>query len=219
MARLTSIDVTVAGETLVLRGDRSLYWPRERALVVADVHVGKTESLRSDGVAVPDGAMFDDLVRLAAAIEGTGAERIIVIGDLVHDARGLTPLVREFVTRWRHTVPCRLDLVLGNHDRRVRRLPSEWDMVVHDPCLTLEPLAFCHDTHVPGTYTLIGHVHPRIHLFGGGDGVRVPCFHIGHSVMTLPAFSTLTAGVSIYPGEGERAVAVAQGYVVPIGKL
>ena len=40
MARLTSIEVNVAGETLVLRGDRSLYWPRERALVVADVHVG-----------------------------------------------------------------------------------------------------------------------------------------------------------------------------------
>lgn len=218
MARLTSIEVTVAGEALVLRGDRSLFWPRARALVVADVHVGKTESLRGDGVAVPDGAMFDDLVRLAAAIEDTGAERVIVIGDLVHDARGLTPVVREFVTRWRRTVPGRLDLVLGNHDRRVRALPSEWDISVHDPCLTIGPLAFCHDEAVEGTYTLVGHVHPAVHVSGGGDGVKVPCFHVGESVMTLPAFSTLTAGVAVHLEPGERAVAVVQGYVVPVGK-
>ena len=219
MARLTSIEVNVAGETLVLRGDRSLYWPRERALVVADVHVGKTESLRGDGVAVPDGTMFDDLVRLSSAIEETAAERVIVIGDLVHDARGLTPVVREFVARWRRTVPCRLDLVLGNHDRRVRQLPLDWEMVVHDPCLTLAPFAFCHEEAVAGAYTFVGHVHPAINLSGGGDGVRVPCFHVGASVMVLPAFSTLTAGVAVHLEPGERAIAVVQGYVVPVGKL
>lgn len=203
----------------MLRGDRTLYWPRQRLLAVADVHVGKTESLRNDGVAVPDGAMFDDLVRLSAAIEDTGAERLVVIGDLVHDARGLTPMVREFIARWRRTCPCRLDLVLGNHDRRVPEMPLEWKLQVSDPCLSIGPLAFCHDEPLAGTYTLVGHIHPRIHISGAGDGVNVPCFHICARSMTLPAFSTLTAGMTVYLEPGQRAVALVQGYVVLVGKL
>ncbi|MCC6317579.1 MAG: ligase-associated DNA damage response endonuclease PdeM [Gemmatimonadaceae bacterium] len=216
MARLTAYDLEVAGEHLSVRGDRSVFWPRVRTLVVADLHVGKTESLRGDGVAVPDGSMFDDLVRLSAAIEDTGANRVIVIGDFVHDARGLTPVVRAFVARWRRTVPCRLDLVIGNHDRRVPTLPDEWEIVCHDPALVESPLAFSHDDPVRGRYTLLGHVHPSIRLSGGGDGVRVPCFHVGERAMTLPAFSTLTAGAPVAPARGELAVAVVQGFVIPI---
>ena len=217
MARLTAVETELAGEAVVLRGDRSLFWPRASALVVADVHVGKTESLRGDGVAVPDGPMFDDLVRLSAAIEDSGARRLIVIGDLVHDARGLTPMVREFVARWRRAVPCQLDLVMGNHDRRVDALPDEWDMQLHDPALVIPPFAFSHDAPVPGGYAVLGHVHPAIRLSGAGDGVRVPCFHIGKAAATLPAFSSLTSGATVRLAPGERAVAIVEGYTVPVG--
>ncbi|MGQ0649324.1 MAG: ligase-associated DNA damage response endonuclease PdeM [Gemmatimonadaceae bacterium] len=214
MARLTSLPIRLAGERVVLRGDRTLLWPRVRTLIVADVHAGKTESLRREGVALPDGPLFDDLVRLAAAIEDTGAERLIVVGDLVHDAQGLTPGVREFVTRWRRTVPCRLDLVIGNHDRKVSALPDEWDLARHDPSLVVSPFAFCHDMPVAGRYSLVGHIHPAVRLSGARDSARVPCFHIGTQAMVLPAFSSLTSGATVRVEDGEEVVAVVQGYVI-----
>jgi DNA ligase-associated metallophosphoesterase len=208
--------VTLRGEPVDLRGDRTVYWPRERALVVADVHVGRTESLRGDGVSLPDGAMFDDVVRLSAAIEDSGAERLIVIGDFIHDAQGLTPVVREFVAKWRRTVPCTFDLVIGNHDRRVNELPAEWHVTRHDPFLGIPPLAFSHDDRIVAHHTLVGHVHPAVRLSGKGDGVKVPCFVLAADAVVLPAFSSLAGGAVVSVAPGDRVVAVVDGYVVEV---
>jgi DNA ligase-associated metallophosphoesterase len=213
MERLRSVDVTLAGELLSLRGDRSLFWRSQRALVVADLHLGKAESLRADGVALPDGAMFDDLVRLTAALQDTEAARLIILGDLVHDARGLTSSVREFVTRWRRTVPVAVDLVLGNHDRRLDGVPDEWGMAVHASTWSIGDLVLAHEPPGRACVSLHGHIHPAIRLSGAVDGVRVPCFHVQRTGMTLPAFSTLTSGATIRPEAGDRCIAVVEGYV------
>ena len=142
MGGLSACELDVAGERVALRGDGTLFWPRHGLLAVDDVHLGKTESYRAHGVALPDGVMHDDLVRLAAAVEDTGARRLVVIGDLIHDAAGVTGVVRESLLRWRQTIPCVLDLVLGNHDRRLKVLPEEWQLAIHDPCLRIAPFVF-----------------------------------------------------------------------------
>src|SRR5688500_15781770 len=58
--RLRAAELEVARERVVARWDRSLYWPREEMLVVADLHVGKTQSLRARGMTLPDGVLDDD---------------------------------------------------------------------------------------------------------------------------------------------------------------
>ena len=35
-----ALPITLAGEAVVLLPERALWWPRERALFVADVHLG-----------------------------------------------------------------------------------------------------------------------------------------------------------------------------------
>jgi DNA ligase-associated metallophosphoesterase len=211
--RLTSIEVEVAGQRVALRGDRSLYWREAELLAVADLHLGKTESYRRDGVALPDGVMYDDLLQLAMAVEDTGARRVVVIGDLVHDKQGMTATVRDALWRWRQTIPCALDLVVGNHDRRIAALPAEWDIAVHDPVLELGPFAFSHERPVAHAYTWLGHRHPVAILRSGHERLRLPCFHVSGSSGILPAFTAFTVGAPIDCAADDRVVVAADGRV------
>ena len=62
------IERTLCGERVQLYAERGLYWPRERALFVADVHLGKSAAFRAGGVPVPRGTPSDALLRLAKLI-------------------------------------------------------------------------------------------------------------------------------------------------------
>jgi metallophosphoesterase superfamily enzyme len=83
------------GEALVLMPERSVYWPRRRTLVVADVHLGKEVAFRAASLPVPGDATGEDLDRLGRAVTRTGAERLIVLGDLFHGPSGLTAAVLQ----------------------------------------------------------------------------------------------------------------------------
>lgn len=218
MDRLTSVAVTVCGETIVLRGDRTAYWPRERLLVLADLHAGKTESLRHAGVALPDGVLEHDLARLAGAVQATGAREVVILGDMVHDAVGLTDRLVHQVARWRRRLAAELHLVMGNHDRRATALPPEWDVVVHDPQLERPPFVFVHDVADDPAFVWHGHIHPNVVVEAGSDRVRLPCFHIGARAAVLPAFSTLTGGVNVRYSPQTTTVAIADGYVVSLDR-
>ena len=86
--------VEIAGERLLLRPDRSLFWPRAKALVIADPRFGKAETFRAAGVPVP-GDSAEPLARLGAALGATAAEQLFVLGDFWHAQAGrrLSPRV------------------------------------------------------------------------------------------------------------------------------
>ena len=58
-----------AGESLVLLGERALYWPTRQALLIADLHLGKADVFRRAGIALPSGGTGEDLNRLQALLD------------------------------------------------------------------------------------------------------------------------------------------------------
>ena len=48
-------EISLAGEAVRLLPERAIYWERERALVVADLHWGKAATFRAAGVPLPPG--------------------------------------------------------------------------------------------------------------------------------------------------------------------
>ena len=70
--------VELAGEIITLLPERAMYWPRAETLFVADTHWGKDATFRAAAIAVPGGTLRDDLDRLGATIQRTGARRLIV---------------------------------------------------------------------------------------------------------------------------------------------
>ena len=77
---------TLAGERLELHPERAVHWPARRTLFVADVHLGKEHVFGRRGIPIPGGISAAQLARLAALVARTAAERLVVLGDLMHDA-------------------------------------------------------------------------------------------------------------------------------------
>jgi hypothetical protein len=81
----------------------------------------------------PPEVLEDDLARLSAALRTTGARRLLLVGDLIHSLRGLTPEVVERVAAWRTGHDVEMVLVRGNHDRHLDALPGAWRMSLVEP--------------------------------------------------------------------------------------
>lgn len=211
------VALTLRGTSVVLRGDRSMYWPARRWLVVADLHLGKAESLRRDGIALPDAVMAADLARLRLAVAETRAARVLVLGDLVHDAAGLTDALVQRVTAWRAAIDCEIALIPGNHDRRVAALPATWRIEQLAPDLDVAPFHFSHEPRLAArAFNWHGHIHPVRTVRGGVDRARLPVFAVHECAAILPAFSTLTGGSECAHDDGARHWAVVDGRVVAL---
>jgi DNA ligase-associated metallophosphoesterase len=203
----------VAGEPVELCPERALYWPARRTLAVADLHWGKSATFRQFGVPLPAGVLAADLARLSAAIEATGAERVLVLGDLIHGAIGLTDPVVEQVGAWLATCPAQVVLVRGNHD--VSGLPPQWNIPEH-ATLREGPFVFQHEPDADAEgFVWCGHIHPVVRI-GGRRSVRVPCFHLDPGCGVLPAFSVFTGGGRLTVTAQTRRFGVADGAVWPV---
>ena len=191
-----SMDVVVAGETLRLYADRALYWPAKRRLLVADLHLGKDDTFRAAGIALPTGGTRQDLERLSALIEHSGAESLWFLGDLLHG-----PLVdtqwRDDWTRFRaRHAGLEMLLVEGNHDRVAARAELG---IQHRRDLVKEkgsPLVFAHAppraSEADGRLVVCGHLHPVVRVPGFRG--RFPAFTLTNEHLVLPAFSLFTGG-------------------------
>ena len=75
-------------EEFALVEGRALYWPRERALLVADLHLEKASFYAQHGQMLPPYDSRETLGRIALAIRETGARRVFTLGDNFHDSSG-----------------------------------------------------------------------------------------------------------------------------------
>ncbi len=207
--------VPIRGERIHLLAERAAWWPRRSTLLVADLHLGKEEALLDRGMPMPDGVLEETLARLEAILRSTGAARLVVLGDLVHAPRGLSDAVVDAVARWRGRFDGALELVPGNHDELVARLPSSWRVARLADAVLDEPFVHLHESRPhPAGYALGGHLHPMVRLAGRVDRVELPCFVIGRRRAVLPAFTRFSRGVRVVPEDGDRLYAVADGMVV-----
>ena len=210
--------IDLAGERLHLLPQRAAYLPQHRTLLVADAHIGKAVSFRRLGVPVPEATTDATLARLDAALQATGAERIVFLGDLLHSARAHAAATMAAVQRWRQRHgQLHLVLVRGNHDQHAGDPPANWQVQAVDEPLALSGLSLQHHPQPqPGAtgYVLAGHVHPGAVLGGRAhDRLRLPCFHFGAQVGLLPAFGEFT-GMHVLPRAPGDRVFVVQGDAV-----
>ncbi len=69
---------------LVLLPAKLAWWSEQRTLFMADSHFGKASTFRKAGLAVPLGTTTKMLAVLSEHVASLGAERLIVLGDLLH---------------------------------------------------------------------------------------------------------------------------------------
>ena len=202
----------LSGERVVLLAARALNWPRERTVFVADVHLGKAAAFRAGGVPLPRGSTAADLARLAAILQQTAAQRIVVLGDFLHGVAGRVSALDTAFREWRaQHAAIAIVLVRGNHDDHAGDPPPGWGVTVVDEPHPLAPFLACHLPVAPRSgYALCGHVHPGITVHGPADQAeRLPCFVLGRRRAILPAFGGFTGLARAAPLAGDRFVAIA----------
>jgi DNA ligase-associated metallophosphoesterase len=207
-----ALATVVGGEAVTLFADRALYWPRERTLFVADLHLGKTATFRAHGVPMPRGVTATDLARLTALIERSGAARVVVLGDLLHARAGRVAALDAMVEAWRRAHrETAIVLIRGNHDAHAGDPPSAWAIDCRADPYPMPPFLACHAPASPHSgYALCGHLHPGVRLHGHGEeSARLPCFVLGKRHAILPAFGRFTGLAMVVPSPETRIVAIA----------
>ena len=192
------VPLSFAGEEWLLSRSGALFWPRESALLVADLHLEKGSFFASRGQMIPPYDSRETLGRLAGAIRDTGARRVFALGDNFHDAGGpqrmephaagmLAALTRATEWVW----------ISGNHDGGT----DEWQGGTVLDELECGLVVLRHEAR-PGELKaeLSGHFHPRLRIVARGRRITRPCAirasaGPGGGRMILPAFGAFTGGM------------------------
>ena len=187
------VPFSFSGEEMRLVQGRALFWPRENALLVADLHLEKASFFASRGQMLPPYDSRETLERLAEAIRETGARRVFALGDNFHDGEGaarldphaagmLAALTRALDWVW----------ITGNHDSGSSGLPGGTELDE----LEIDGLVLCHHArNGEQRPELSGHFHPRLRVVARGRKIARPCAVASERRLILPAFGALTGGM------------------------
>ncbi|MEA2553096.1 MAG: uncharacterized protein QOJ65_1272 [Fimbriimonadaceae bacterium] len=215
----TASQIEIAGEELTLLPDRAIYWAKQHAVLVADLHVGKATAFRAESVPVPAGSSETTLTRLSKILQETRARRLYILGDFWHAKQGRTDRIHSLIASWRSWHPdVEMCLVEGNHDKKSGALPPELEVCTEQD-LTIGGLVLKHHPEEdPRGYVLAGHIHPAVRLVGAGrQSERLPCFWFSPRVGVLPAFGEFTGAATVYPAAGDRVFVVAGEEICEVG--
>ncbi|MEM7689262.1 MAG: ligase-associated DNA damage response endonuclease PdeM [Pseudomonadota bacterium] len=202
-----------AGEELVLLKNNALYWPRERALLVADLHLEKGSWYAQTGQMLPPYDSRETLERVADAVKATGARRVITLGDNFHDDAG-THRLDPYAAGMLETLIRTLDWVwiTGNHDET---LPRAFGAAVV-PEMVVNGITLRHEAK-PGERgpEMSGHYHPKMRVRVRNRHIARPCGVLSRSTgagdrLIAPAFGAYTGGMDAGSPEILKALAPAQ---------
>lgn len=210
-------EIPVAGERLLLHPFRALFWPRERWLVVSDLHLGKAAHFRKSGAPLPEGQDAATLHRLDVVMETFQPERLLILGDLFHSSHNKQWDVFE---QWAHKQTAPLHLVTGNHDILASEHYEAAGLQVHIEPLVIGPFAWAHEpmeTH--DRYSVAGHIHPGIILKGAGyQRLKLPCFLFGEHSAILPAFGMSTGLFTVKPRPADTVFSCTERAVLDVSR-
>lgn len=190
--KIVTEHIKIQQEDLALTNQRAIFWKRENALILSDIHIGKTAHFRRNGIPMPDDILQKDLERLAALIHYFKAKKLLIVGDLFHAE---TNIDMDTFKLWLQPFEdLKLVLIKGNHDRQSKRLMNDLDIEVITE-LELHPFTLVHE-HLKvhsRVFTISGHTHPGVLIKGKGrQKLKLPCFQISNNQIILPAFSLFT---------------------------
>jgi uncharacterized protein len=187
--------ITLAGVALTADPAGALYWPDEKILVVADLHLEKGSAFAARGVLLPPYDTAATLARLALLIERYAPCLVIALGDSFHDGGGpsrmsdisrgaLTALQRGRDWLW----------IAGNHDPD----PAENIGGRFADALALGALTFRHEPSPRDSDgEVAGHLHPLARVAKRGRAVSRRCFAADGKRLVMPAFGAYAGGLNV----------------------
>ncbi len=209
-------------QTLWLSPERCIFWEQEKALILSDLHLGKTGHFRKSGIGVPQNIFKEDLQRLFAQIQYFKPTQLLIVGDLFHSHVNKE---MEMFLKWRNDLPhLQMRLIRGNHDILTKKYYKDANIEVIKQKLSVNNFCFTHDINEKceedasnTNFTFSGHVHPGIRMSGvGRQQLYFTCFYFTKEYAVLPAFSRFTGIFQINPKKNDSVFVLVENKVVKL---
>ncbi len=213
----SSLQHTVRDEILTLLPEKAIFWEKKKALLLADLHIGKVTHFRNNHIPIPSQAALGNFENLELLIQKHHPKTVYFLGDLFHSYYNKEWDLLSFLLAKFKKV--KFILITGNHDV----LNDEHYDLAGIECMTELELGPFHLTHHPleeptEKYNLSGHIHPGIRLKGEGkQSLRLPCFYFGKEQGILPAFGNFTGLAIIKPKKEDSIYSIINKKVLKLG--
>jgi uncharacterized protein len=210
------VEIVLRGQHFTLLPQRAVYWQEEQALILSDLHIGKSMHFRRAGIAIPKQVFDDDLNTLNNLLHQFTPTQLLIVGDMFHSRHNNEVTLFHL---WRMQYPgLKIMLIKGNHDILPPSAYTELDIEVVKK-YTTDVFLFTHDKCDAHTdkFCFSGHLHPGIRVEDNArQSLKFPCFHFTANSCTLPAFSKFTGLALVKPGIGDKVYAIADTEIVNI---
>lgn len=179
-----------------IMGDAALYWPRHKALLLADLHLEKGSSYAQNGQMLPPYDSLETLKRLEKLSKIAALNMVICLGDNFHDTGGETRIAEYPANLLRQmTAKFNWIWIIGNHDpllearyggtcREEMRLDNIYLRHAADPAFS--------------GFEISGHFHPKIHIMSNKRSISRRCFLKTDKKIIMPAFGAYTGGMDVH---------------------
>jgi uncharacterized protein len=207
-------------QTLWLSPARCIFWEEESALILSDLHFGKSGHFRKFGIGIPQNIFKEDLQKLFAQIAFFKPKVLLIAGDMFHSSANKEV---DFFIKWRNDFPTvEIKLIRGNHDILTEQFYKEANIEVVENKLLIKDFCFTHDiasscNNENKHFTFSGHIHPGIKMNGSGNqSLMLPCFYFSKKYAILPAFSAFTGLAKIKPSASDHVFVLLKSQVMQL---
>ncbi len=209
------------GQTLWLSPARCIFWEEESALILSDLHFGKSGHFRKSGIGIPQNIFKEDLQKLFAQIGFFKPKVLLIAGDMFHSTANKEI---ELFLKWRNDfADVQFKLIRGNHDILSATFYKDANIDVVDNKLLVKDFCFTHDIASSCNdeknkhFTFSGHIHPGIKMNGtGNQSLMLPCFYFSKKYAVLPAFSAFTGLTKIKPSSSDHVFILLKSEVMQL---
>jgi DNA ligase-associated metallophosphoesterase len=202
-----------------LTSERGIFWEKERALILSDLHFGKTGHFRKNGIGVPHAVYKEDLQRMVDLISFFKPNKLIAVGDLFHSTDNLE---LQLFSKIRAGFS-KMDLILvkGNHDVLDKGWYDRNYIELAERNYTLNEFHFVHDpSDIPtgkSDFYFSGHLHPSVSISGAGkQSLHFPCYYFTENTGILPAFSKFSGTAKVKKKKNNRIIAIVENSLIEI---
>jgi DNA ligase-associated metallophosphoesterase len=211
------MEINILGINLRLLPEKAIYIKNLETLLVADVHLGKSETFQAKGIPISNRVNQQTLDRLQTLCAQFELKRLIILGDLFHSKFALVDEVLDGWQQFLTAIRAHVQLIVGNHDRALTPTLKMLSIDCVVDAIQLEYLLLSHEpTSRQNCFNICGHVHPCIRLKTRLDSLRLPCFYLdqAQNLLMLPSFGEFTGGYEVQLKANTTAYAVADNSII-----
>jgi DNA ligase-associated metallophosphoesterase len=188
-----SSDIALGRQRFSARASGALWWPAEKLLAFADLHLEKGSSYAAHGKLLPPYDTRDTLLRITAEIERLDPATVVCLGDSFHDLGAWARMHEEDAALLAALAHRRRWIwIAGNHDAALPpALPGEAEEAFERRGVVLRHQA----DGGAAAGEISGHFHPKVSVYARGKVVVRRAFIEDGRRLVMPAFGAYAGGL------------------------